>query len=312
MTFDAIANSLADREGWDPQIVRFVFQTRLVPRNDSIDSILCTSDSPLTIWTKPSTPTDDTPPPSLPPPPSESSPNPVADPDSLGTELPPWMISRGDAVAQLVEMGYQEDLCHRALDLCESLELASILLASGNVTEEGRRALQVGRPEVIQIDGDQATRIFKGVFDNPDLVTQLKSGKTINLAIFHQGTVKNFLFSPADADLCLQNNIQRTLEEFQPGDPFRPDLQPLLPPQPHIPPPAPPPLPNPPERAIYAEIRRNHKDIFDALDEKAQEDIATLMEETHCTFEDACEQYGAADRDVDLARAFLVSVRHED
>jgi hypothetical protein len=243
------------------------------------------------------------------------------------------MISREDAIAQLKAAGHPADLVETALDLCGSLELAEYLLKTGDVTPEGRAKLKVGPPKMVTLDHEESIRALKYVFDDRAAVTRLKEGKTVLLCLLDDDKREYYDFTPKDADDCLKHLCKKTLEEWNPADPFFPDRQPLVPPRPkrERPPPVAPRAvpqlaPNVPQQPqpvapvvvedpFVTELRRTQGHLFDALNGRQQEVIVRLMKGHGCTIELALEQAIDADWDADFADAMLTSLEvdgHEE
>jgi hypothetical protein len=254
-------------------------------------------------------------------------------------EVPPWALPFDKAVAHLTSQGHDTALVRKALELAGSLELAEKLLRSRNVSEDGLRALNAGPPEVHFLDGIDAIRALKSVFDNHDLVRQLKGGTSVECDIPDgDGGVLTFVLTPKDAEIVLKGVVKKTLAEFQPGDSFRPDLKPFRVPEPEIDDPvqsditAPVPdkvavAPQPegqvqgqvrvvdgPGRAAgpgYAAIRAAPASApaFNALPADHQEAVAALVEEFGISGLLALEYYAKAQQDFNTAHALLQSVK---
>jgi hypothetical protein len=244
-------------------------------------------------------------------------------------EVPPWGVPFDEAVADLASDGHDVPLARRALELAGSMELAERLLETGQVSEAGVQAFNWGEPVIHFLDGDDAVRAVKGIFDDPVSVQDLKSGFSVECRIPDgQGGVLTFLITPEDADLILQDEIERTLDEFQPGDPFRADLKPFtLPGEPPVEAPMPPPQ-LPPQEVLapqpqsgqsavgeehpgFATIRADPDaaGLVAMLPEEQQQAIATLVHEFGVPGLVALEHYSDADQDLEMARACLESLR---
>jgi hypothetical protein len=183
-----------------------------------------------------SPPADD---PVAPPPPDQDVPHFKDLPEYPEDEIPPWAMPFDEAVADLADAGYDVVDARKALELAGSLELAELLLESKNVTAEGLAALNAGESQSYFLDGDDADRVFKGIFDDRESVEHLKAGNSVECEIPDgKGGILTFVFTPKDADTILQGILNKSLANFQPGEEILPNLKPF--PLPEVPPPPPP------------------------------------------------------------------------
>jgi hypothetical protein len=358
----AIACDTVGRDGSECQLE---FNGEVLADDALIGSVVSTPENRLLINTKGATPAplpspagsppaDAASPPASPPPadspaPADSPPpaaDPAAPPDvpKFGPppeypddEIPPWAMLFDEAVADLADAGYDVVLARQALELAGSYEVAEKLLEAGTVTKEGLEALGLGAPEVQMVDGDDAIRALKSAFDDRESVQNLKEGKSVEVDIPDgKGGILTFILTPTDADTVLKGVVNKSLEEFQPGDEFRPDLKPfplpdMLPPMGQMPPPPmggfqPPQMPAQPvpqvpppeaqparvENPGIAKIKAENPEnlaIFGGLSAEDQEAVATLVDEYNVPFLSALEQYSMAEQDIDVARAALESLQ---
>jgi hypothetical protein len=153
-------------------------------------------------------------------------------------ETPPWGIPFEQAIAELANDGYDVPLARRALELAGSLDMATKLLESGQVSEAGVRSLNLSPPAIRILEGDDAIRAVKPIFEDPEALQDLKAGFGCQCTVPDgRGGTFTFLLSPEQADSLLRGEVNRSLAEFQAGDPFGRDLKAFPLPAPKSPPP---------------------------------------------------------------------------
>jgi hypothetical protein len=229
-----------------------------------------------------------------------------------GLILPPGTISRESAIKQLSAGGYAPVLCERALDICQSGEFAELLLKLGDVSIAGRDKVNVGPPSLTTFDETNTIRALKYVFDDPAAVARLKEGKTVVLA-FPDGARPGYCdFTPTDAHNCLIRLTKKSLNDWNPGDPFFADFEPLVPPltkrkeatrcSPRFDP-RPPPQPLRDDDAFAMDVKQSKGSLMGGMTPEQEAALVEIIRLYECEFEQAAEWAMDADWDLDRVDA---------
>jgi hypothetical protein len=136
----------------------------------------------------------------------------------LATDIQNDQIPFEERVARLMDLGFDRATCEKALSLLPNLDDASALILSGNVSEEGVRALQAE----LGLDLTESD-FYPQLLENPAQLAQLRSGLSLQVQVSLGGqSYGSILITPAQIDAYIRKTYGVGLAEFAPQDPMDP------------------------------------------------------------------------------------------